>query len=38
VKRIRNIHNYRRTFADSAVENPFRFAPESDGEYWHPAP
>jgi hypothetical protein len=38
VKRIRNVHNYRRTFADNAVENPFRFVPESDGAYWHPAP
>jgi hypothetical protein len=38
VKRIRNVHNYRRTFADNAVENPFRFAPESDGAYWHPEP
>lgn len=38
VKRMRNIYNYRRAFADNSFENPFRFAPESDGTYWHPAP
>jgi hypothetical protein len=37
-RRLRNIYNWRRSFADDAPENPLRFDPSADESYWHHAP
>lgn len=38
MRKVRLTRAWQNSFADDAPENPFRFDPETDHTYWHPAP